>query len=68
MTTTLSDDILEDLYYKQVKGHPSLKSEWDHYERLDDQEEHPERSYDWLFGCVEKYLSRLHRDKLRKTP
>ena len=63
----LSPEQLEEIYYDKIKGHPSLKEDLAHYNRLDEQLDHPDRSYHYLFGVVEKFITRTHRDNVKRS-
>ena len=62
-----TDAQLEEIYYEKIKNFAGLKEDIAHYDRLDEQADHPDKSYDYLFGIVEKYITENHRDAVKKS-
>ena len=63
LSKPVDEEILEYLYYDQVKGMKMLSEDIAHYNRLE--EGHPERSYDYLVKCVERQLRLTRQAKTR---
>ena len=63
----LSNEQLEEIYYEKIKGHPGLKEDLAYYNRLDEHLDRPDRSYHYLFGIVEKFIQRTHRDNVKRS-
>ena len=57
------EETLKHPYYKQVTGMKLLSEDINHYNRKDI--EHPDRTYQFLFDCVERQL-RVRRQELNR--
>ena len=58
-------EIVENLFYQQIKGHAALREDIAHYDRSP--EEHPDHTYDFLRLCVARYLDRKRQDANREA-
>ena len=56
-------EVLEHFYKEQVLKFKPLQEDIAHYMRLDDDD--PRRSYEYLFGCVERHIKRSRQQKVR---
>ena len=65
MKTTITEDILHELYYGQVQHLAELKDSIAYYKRLDD--DHPEKSYKWLYDLVEKHIAWKRKEQVKKS-
>ena len=67
-----SDDILETLYYQQIKGMKVLADDIAYYNRQERGEINIvtgkcEKTYQFLFRAVEKHLQQARQDKMRES-
>ncbi len=65
MKTTITDDILHELYLGQVQHLSELKDSIAYYKRLDD--DHPDKSYKWLYDLVEKHITWKRKEQVKKS-
>ena len=63
----LSQEQLEEIYFDKIKNFVGLKEDIAHYQRLDEQLNHPDRSYHYLYGIVEKYIERTRRENVKRS-
>ena len=63
----LSQEQLEEIYFDKIKNFVGLKEDIAHYQRLDEQLSHPDRSYHYLYGVVEKYIERTRRENVKRS-
>jgi len=59
-------DILEDCYYEAIKGYPGLSEDMAHYNRLDEGSG-GDRTFDYLYNSVNRYLARKKQDRNRNA-
>jgi len=58
INTEVPEQTLHSLFLAQVKDHPGMRYDMDRYDRMDSKD----RSYKWLYDCVESILERNRRD------
>ena len=59
----LADEVLHELFHKQVKDFAGISDEMRHCRSLD--EDYPNKSYTWLQATIEKYIIRTRQEKVR---
>ena len=59
--------MLEYIYNEAVKDHTKIATEIAHYNRLEDDEEHEDRSFQYLYEAVNRYIRRNRREAMREA-
>ena len=67
LTIVPEDMWLEQLYYQQIRYHKGIAEDINHYDRLEDRPEHPDRSYKYLHDAVERFINRQNRLRAQKS-